>query len=353
MSSALSFSSFCPVCNCSIRHAEEQPDAFDKSGGDAYLLPLANSLGISLEEIYASISVFRCSNCGAVFFNPWFNHLARNCIFLEGHPIHNVGWRNLQERFEQNLRPSLQMPLGALLEVVQERIGRIETYAELGCPFQGLLLHFANNTKVSALGQSASVFTSMRAEDYRRFLPPLRQFMRTAGLSKVWSRRLSLVRQWRNKFRGRWRQNSTDYDSLGLKRTFIPLQSSKFWGLNCSMYGDSCAATAHRCLDAAVLPQALFMESDFCYDLIGLFNVLDHQDDPLKLLRQCLSKGRAVLCLGHESPISAQHHFGLGRSFFQLLDRTLGQCSVEELSHPESQTNLYLLTPKDPLRKSE
>ena len=344
VNSVLAYSPSCPVCNTSVQFAERDPDAFDRLGGDRYLQPLADSLKVHLEDIYTSISTFRCTECGAVFFNPWFNHLARNQIFLQGHPIHNVGWRNFQERFEQRLCPNLQLPLEDLLRAVRQRIGVVTTYAELGCPFQGLLLHLADDATVGSIGRSASVFTSMRAQDYRRFLPPLRQFMRIAGLGKSWSRQLSLIRRRRNKLRGRWYWGSNGNDSPKFERTFVPLQSSKFWGLNCSMYGDSCVATASRSLNATVVPQSQFMESQFRYDLIGLFNVLDHQDDPLTLLRQCLSKSRAVVYLGHEAPISAQHHFGLGRSFFHLLSKSLGSCSVEELSHPESRTILYLLT---------
>jgi len=342
--SVLELSSDCPVCRAPSDDAVNQPQAFDRTSGQAYLKPLADAVNLDLEEIYNTIKSFLCQTCGAVFFNPWFNQSARNRIFIQGHPVHNVGWRTLQERFEQRLNPNLQIPPNQLLQAVQARVGEIKTYVELGCPFQGLMLHMADDDMVSSIGRDSSVFTSMRPQDYQRFLPPLRLFMRVGGLGNFLARRLSLVRNRRNYLRGRWYKDSFPEQTRQISRTFVPLQSSKFWGLNCSMFGDSCTAIANRILGATVVPYPQFFSSSTTYDLIGIFNVLDHQDEPINLLQMCLQKARAVVCLGHEAPISPQHHYGLGRNFFESLNKILDSCSVTELSDRDSGTVLYLLT---------
>lgn len=340
----LTYSVHCPVCKASSDNADEKPEAFDRTSGQAYLRPYADSAGLSLADLYESIKAFECRACGAVFFNPWFDQSARNRIFIEGHPVHNVGWRSLQERFEQRLNPNLQIAPDLLMEAVRARVGKVSSYAELGCPFQGLLLHMADDDLIGSVGRDRSRFTSMRAQDYQRFLPPLRLFMRLGGLANAGARQLSIVRRKRNRLRGRWYEDSFPEETREVLRTFVPLQSSKFWGLNCSLFGDSCTALANRALGATVVPYPQFADSPTTYDLIGIFNVLDHQDDPLSLLRQCLKKGRAVVCLGHEAPISPQHHYGLGRSFFESLKETIDSCLVEELSQEDSGTVLYLLT---------
>lgn len=344
--SILEHVSTCPVCEATSEDAIKDPSAFNRKSGQAYLKPLADTLHLDLEEIYKQLETFICRKCGAVFFNPWFNQSARNRIFIQGHPIHNVGWRTFQERFEQNLNPNLQIPPDQLIDLLRSRVGELNAYAELGCPFQGLLLHMADDDMVSSAGRISSVFTSMRPRDYRRFLPPLRLFMRVGGLGNLLVRMLSLSRRRRNQLRGRWRDEQFSEQTRDISRAFVPLQSSKFWGLNCSMYGESCSAIASRALGATVVPYPQFAKSSITYDAIGIFNVLDHQEDPLSLLRECLSKGRAVICLSHEAPIAPQHHYGLGRAFFESLTKTVDCCSVEELSDRRSGTVLYLLTSK-------
>lgn len=339
----LEHSETCPVCRASTDSGYERPEAFDRTSGHAYLKPLASTMGSDIAEIYESLKTFQCGVCGAVFFNPWFDQSARNLIFVQGHPVHNAGWRNLQERFEQGLNPSLQIEPRLLMEAVNARVGEVRTYAELGCPFQGLLLHMAHDDSIGSISQEMSVFTSMRSHDYRRFLPPLRLFMRLGGIASYGARQLSIVRRRRNKLRGRWYEDAFPEETLGVSRTFVPLQSSKFWGLNCSMFGDSCTALASRVLSASVVPYEQFSNSTVTYDLIGIFNVLDHQDDPLSLLRLCLSKCRAVVCLGHEAPISPQHQYGLGRTFFEMLSKNVGSCVVEELGREDSGDVLYLI----------
>lgn len=338
---------FCPVCRAPLEDAVEHPEAFDRTSGQAYLKPLTDVVHLDLAEIYEEINSYLCQGCGSVFFNPWLNQAARNQVFIQGHPVHNVGWRSLQERFEQRLNPNLQVSPDRLMQILRNRVGEINTYAEVGCPFQGLLMHMASDDAIGSLGRNPSVFTSMGPQGYRRFFPPLRLFMRVGGLAKFLARQLSLVRRWRNHLRRRWYPNSVPEAARGIERTFIPLQSSKFWGLNCSMYGDSCGTIANRVLGATVVSYPQFSESLATFDVIGIFNVLDHQDDPLSLLRQCLSKSRAVICLGHEAPISPQHHYGLGRRFFESLEKTIGSCYIEELSSRDSGTVLYLLARAD------
>jgi hypothetical protein len=68
------------------------------------------------------------------------------------------------------------------------------------------------------------------------------------------------------------------------------------------------------------------------YDVSGLFNVLDHQDDPLTLLREVLRVSKLVVCMSHNVPFSRQHHFGLGESFFHNLPRLIRGCEVEQVS---------------------
>lgn len=344
MHEILKFDTSCPVCAQSIDLAIEQPAAVDRSGGREYLQALCDKSGTSFDQLTLKLKIYQCGSCRGYFFNPWLSESARNSVFIIGHPIHNVGWRNYQERREQRLNPNLQVSIERLLQVIASGSNELASYVEIGCPFQGLLLHFADDKKLGAPQNDSSNFSSMRIREYRRFLPSLRLFMRLGAIAKRLADVMTLLQRRRHQLRGRWHASTKERGDLRLHRYFVPLQSSKFWGANCAMYGNSCVAVAHQDLGAEVLTFEQFVSAERTFDVVGLFNVLDHQDSPLKLLQSCLNRARVVLCLSHESPFAPQHHIGLGREFFESLEQTISGCQVTELSQPSSTTVLFSVT---------
>lgn len=337
-------SSTCPICGASVDHAAEHPKTADRNGGREYLQALCDSSGITFNELVSQLKMYQCGRCRGYFYNPWLSESARNSVFITGHPIHNVGWRNYQERREQRLNPKLQVAVDRLLEMMSSPQGEPTTYLEIGCPFQGLLLHFANDQEIEMPQQGLSTFGSMNASEYKRFLPSLRLFMRLGALARGVSDVLTRLQKYRHKLRGRWHPTAVSEAAVRPRRYFVPLQSSKFWGSNCAMYGNSCAAVAHQALGAEVLTYEQFAHTEHSFDAIGLFNVLDHQDSPLNLLTTCLEHSRLVLCLSHDAPFAPQHHIGLGREFFKSLEQTVAGCKVTELSKQSSNTVLFLIT---------
>jgi len=87
------------------------------------------------------------------------------------------------------------------------------------------------------------------------------------------------------------------------------------------------------------------------YDLAGLFNVLDHQDDPLKLLKEVLHVSKLVVCMSHNMPFSCQHHYGLGKEFFLNLPSIIDGCDVESISGDDGADCLFLITSQPQARK--
>jgi hypothetical protein len=114
------------------------------------------------------------------------------------------------------------------------------------------------------------------------------------------------------------------------------------------MFGDTCSAISREVSGSTVLPYEMFLGmAEFNrFDLVGLFNVLDHQDHPIALLKSCLSSARAVICTSHNAPFSQQHHFGLGTEFFNKLPDTIGNCEVVNLGTSENGSDsLFLIVP--------
>jgi hypothetical protein len=314
-----------------------------RDGGLRYLKPMADELKLDLRELTNQINAYQCSNCRAHFLNPWFSAMARNQIFLSGHPIHNMGWSNFFERIASKEKPSLPMHHAALIDVIESKIGKIYSYAEIGCPFMGLLLQTSQPNAIKNWLRLGKSFGAMPKASYRQLPQAAVDYMTVAGwasnLAKVVSRlrirKRSLLRQ----------ELGHTASTLGLfqDRYFISHPSTQSWGLNCASYGESCTSVAHTTLGVKVITLSNLDQAENQFlDLIGVFLMLDHQDSPLELLRTCLSKSKGVLVLTHGEPFSPQHHVGLSDDFFSHLPNLISGTRVERIGYKESDT-MYLV----------
>jgi hypothetical protein len=312
-----------------------------------YLKPLAALGAINLDSLLREMRGVKCPDCGAVYLDPWISRSRRNDVFLNGHAVHNTGWRYFLEKYEQNRSPWFGATIEEILDAAESIIGPVRRYAEIGCPFQGLLISNATSeilqSWTSIRGQRRA---SMRPETYERFLTPAKISLRLAVLSNRIALTVSSLRRLRNKLRGRHEPDKIDARLLNLTtRDLVPVQSSSFWGMNCALLGNSCISTASTALGVNVVTYEQFSEftEPGHYDLIGIFNVLDHVDNPLKLLRTCLTSARAVICFGHDTTLGKQHRFGLTREFFEQLPRTIDSCKVQAIGNTEGPNLLYLV----------
>jgi len=335
----------CPVCGFPTSLNSNRAESFESRGGREYLAPLANSEGVDLEHLMAQMQSYRCKKCGADYLEPWLNAYARARVFVTGHPIHNVGWRGLQLWIERGLTPEIPISISLLFEEISRRVGNLTTYVEFGCPFQGLLLGLAPPEDGSLLtGSDGSQFTMSTAIARSRFLPPMYLYLRLTQYVFQLTRYLTRIRRTRDSIRGR-RLSSRPQVALPANSFFVPLSSSRFWSANCSMYGGTCAAVVSRFSNITVSSWAEIMKSKVHhFDAAGLFNVLDHQDDPLRLLRDVLKVSKVVICMSHNPPYSKQHHFGLGVDFFCNLPNEIDNCEVVSLSDPVGPNSLFLIS---------
>ena len=337
----------CPVCGASGELCETDAAAFDFDQGLGYLAPLLEVEADDFKSSLGRMKPLKCCVCKANYLDPWLSSDSQSQVFITGHPVHNVGWRSFLERIERNLTPDLQIDPEKLFETLNVKSGGLSNYFELGCPFQGLLLHLSKRSSLEEYRKVSSQFGGMAPKHSRRFLWPFRAFMRVASFAKNLAFITSKLRTYRDKFRHRF-QNEPNLSLRNLpelRRYFVPLESTKFWGVNCSMYGESCAATAMSSLHAKIISRnQLKRFGKIPNSCIGLFNVLDHQDDPLELLRECLAQASVVVVLGHQPPLGVQHHFGLGSDFFEHLPALIDGVEVSRLSPGGANTLLYTLS---------
>jgi hypothetical protein len=181
----------------------------------------------------------------------------------------------------------------------------------------------------------------MQAVDYERLPNPAGKYLRITEFVNIGFRKLLK----------HFSRVPSKSDGAALKIdnvSFSPLSSTKFWGANCSLYGTSCITALNSTLDVPVTSlESLRRIEDRHFHTIGIFNSLDHQDNPLDLLRLFLRIAKVVICMSHRAPYGIQHHIGLGEEFFQNLPNVIDNCKVQLLSDTSSKELLYLLSTFD------
>ena len=335
----------CPVCGFPTSQNCQANESFEPYGGREYLSPLAETETVEIDQLLARMQPYQCKNCGAAYLEPWLNAYARSRVFVTGHPVHNAGWRNLQQWIERGLTPAIPSSISSLFEEIDRRIGNFTSYVEFGCPFQGLLLGLAPPEDATLLIKSPeSQFTMSSALARRRLLLPMYWYQKLSRYVFQISCYLTRIRKTRDRIRGR-RLRDKPLFSLPATSFFVPLSSSRFWSANCSMYGGTCPAVVSQFSNVTVSSLAEVMKSEIHqFDVAGLFNVLDHQDNPMNLLREVLKISKLVICLSHNPPYSKQHHFGLGKEFFYKLPDRIENCEVVALSDLEGPNCFFLIS---------
>ncbi len=121
--------------------------------------------------------------------------------------------------------------------------------------------------------------------------------------------------------------------SLPARRSLLTQDTTKGWGNNCVRYGAGCRYFAHTVLGADVIPIDDVHRNGFLnFDLVGIFNILDHTTFPLEVIRKSLELSDKVLVVTHNAiHAGKQHLFAFGDDFAGWLDKSLEEISVEDL----------------------
>ena len=332
----------CPVCG----GMEREPStgmARKRLQGLHYIEHAAAGLGISVEEYVDRVRTYRCLSCDSHFCDPWLSPELASALFCADAPDHIAGWSHFEDWMHPT--PNLtQVRNERLYLAVTRRIGAVTSYAELGCPFQGFLLQLKGYE--AAPKQRVDLFAKAldRPPDVR-----WRKIVRIYHTAQRWCGRLAVLgfrarRFLRSAAGVKPKDLSQSTTSHSLSKAAMPLSflpqhrclltqdTINGWGSNCVRYGVSCKYVAHRVLDADVIPLVEAQQNNFAFDLIGIFNSLDHIMSPLELLRTCLELTDHVLIVTHHATHAGkQHLFAFGEGFADWLNTSLKDVSAEDL----------------------
>lgn len=321
----------CPICK-SEQRIQEDGMSPKKTLGYHYLNPLAKTVGLSVSELVKKIRVYRCLTCNTFYCSPWFSAEATSRLFNVLSPTHIAGWRF----FEYWLRDKAT-PNGArdrrILEMLVTKFGVPETYAEFGCPFQGLLPLLEPLERTSP---------TRRISKFAEVIRPLRD-VRLTRLTSLYNALHALILKiiyFITYIENRSKISSVeDYLDLNINnkkiaKILLTQETTLSWGGNCVRFGKSCRALAGSMYGMDIMPLSEFnCAENELIDIIGVFNTLDHTRNPIDVLDKLTSIGRAVVIVNHDSyDAGRQHGFAFSENLIHYLRERYRALKVIDLA---------------------
>lgn len=343
----------CPICHDRRRVPSDgmAVERGQRMQGRFYLEPVANVLQLTVEELAGKLQTYRCERCGNFYNDPWLSPELAATLFGVFGPDHLFAWATFESwlhrrpRFRTNER---------LFDVVSRRIGPLTSYAELACPFQGFLTYFreVEATPRQRIGLFARALR--RPTDPRwTTIPRLYHFAeRAVGRCVVMGLRAKAVASFaRDKLAGvATGSPRTPASPLPKHRYLLTKNSTLGWGSNCVRYGGSCRYFSHLVLDAPPLPfDEVYRQRSHRFELIGIFNSLDHIGEPMGVIRRALDIADHVLLVTHQARRAGnQHLYAFSDNFpswlTEVLDGVVATDLRAELETEDLDRNFILLS---------
>ncbi len=314
----------CPICGSTDRIHTDTP--FQSNG---YIAAAARGLGLSEKDLVDSMEGQKCLACGALYFDPWLSGSFQRELYEELSPQHNMGW----EIFWSIIKNPLERPRDAVLcEMIREKIPTLNTYAEVGCPFIGLIPYislreyqygsrtfmdypgtYTIKSFIGAHPRVGGVLNLERLGSYlARFFNRL-QLLRAFSFKRLIKRSLIRFGQARE-----IRRHGPDC-------YYIRHSSNLLWGKNCKSLGVDCPTALKNVFGARIISFEDLQTENVRFDLVGIFNSLDHYKNPIGLLHQLFQFTDYIYLEGHcaGADWGKQHLYFFEKETFTALPRLL------------------------------
>lgn len=315
----------CPVCGSEGRTEPTLGLARDKQ--PEYVRALARGLDFRVEALVDPLIDYSCSKCGTVYVDPTIGDAVATRLFMDYAPIHNWGWGRFVKKLLGD--PPEFDEVEALEAFVRAEIGLPDSYLEVGCPFGGFAVTWADDAGMRRAVTGSANQNLYSHQGYRRLLRVNLGLMRfslriSAGVTRLW---LALTRI--KKGVRPSRRNS----EKEVKLSFLAQYSMNRWSYGCRAFGLTCTEMASQGMAADVLSLGRLKEMpNDSFSLAGIINSLDHADDPLELLKEVTRVSKSVVVSGHRlADAHLQHRFAFSDGTLPKLAAELG-CSCRDLS---------------------
>jgi hypothetical protein len=296
----------CPICGSADRQAMPPAEEFH----NRYTNAMAAYTDTNPKELLAKIAVFKCDGCSTEYCDPWIKRDFAAELYGVVMGQHRFGWWAFDQWASNKTEYSTSsMKRDALWASLLEHAGQIDNYAEINCPFAGFTTYFDNMN--GALEETERVEIS-------DFIIGIRETYHESDQFTGWPKKLD---------------RKPPPAPAPQNRYLIREPSSYFWGNNCVHQNTSCHAMATMLFNIKITSFAEIEDDALTFDVIGLFQALDHFVDPMTVLRQALKAARVVIIVGHnfKSIIHKQHQFQFGSG----LSDYLRGCGLSVMEIPE------------------
>lgn len=311
----------CPTCGSPEREAFHLPYQSNR-----YIQSAASLLHLEEEALFEMLEAKRCTACRAVYFDPWLSVLFTGKVYRERYPQHNLGW---YEFYHIVANPERTLERSSLVQKLREVLPSLKTYAEIGCPFQGLIPFFS----VRKYQYKAKVFY-----DYPgtiRFHAKTGRYPEVKGnavnlerIGQLFSNafnRSQLLRAFplHRLLERYWHQNGhlEVLEAHPVECFYLHKDSVALWGSQCRSLGIGCREMLVDVFQCHSLNLEDLRATEMKFDLISVFNALDHYLQPLRLLEDLFRFTDYVYVEGQVSTLRGgkQHPFFLEEEVFRRL----------------------------------
>jgi len=283
----------CPVCGSATRSTTSEGLARDKV--PEYLRALSEDLNLRPQDLCKPMQDFRCANCGVVYIDPSLSDRALNRLYLTSAPIHNAGWANFTKRVLGY--PRGESEIEQLEQFVRTRLGYPQSYLEVGCPFSGLALMWADQKSLRDASHSG---VGERRYSDKSYLPIQKIALRTHRFATRASD--LVVRGWLgvDRLRGKGSRQGEAQCTTRPRLSFLAEFSVNRWSAGCRAFGRSCTEIASVGMGMEILSRQRLKDLPLnTFQLAGVINALDHSDRPMELLLEVVRVSQSTLVAGH------------------------------------------------------
>ena len=300
----------CPLCGCSESqfHSYSLPNLYSEK--------IAKTSSISEEAIIASYANLSCLDCGLIYKKQWFSTEQLDTLFKNEVPTHPKGWDVVSRRFSaENFYHEVSLFSKAIAKGDQQNINRYtRALSSIIDSIEGFS-HTKDGQDILGAIHQAKPY---KLESYRPQLEKLIKqpaaFKRFSGFSAP-----SLWNYINDKCGG-----IRDYAELGcplwglmplaahknIPVTYYKRNEVNYWSENCKNKGVHCSDFIHQ--EFGIPIHSWEEKFNSKRQLIGLFQYLDHLEDPLVFMDEVFERfeAAAIILDGVDNPLAIQHFTG-------------------------------------------
>jgi len=298
----------CPLCGSSERqaHSQAKPNLYSEK--------LVALTGIDESELIECMPNSSCDSCGLIYKRRWFPRSHLEALFRDAVPWHPKGWDAISDRFSaDNFFSELDHYEDALRSGDPEQSARWQRSLLSIIDSIPELEDHPDRPAIQRAIQSGDCATVRQYREvlYEQMSEPA-PFKRFAGFRscEMWHwciERAGPVETYAEVGCPLWGMLPIARGE-GTRAIFLSRPEPNYWGSNCRMDGRGCTAEIQRQTGTEHAQWDAVAPGEF--DMIGLFQYLDHLEDPLDFMDALFTRARAcALILDHFSQPTAIQHF--------------------------------------------